>query len=87
MDRSYAISQEVMRKDSPDVAFLGCGLIVGGLLARLGVNNNKTIYGIPNCIPSPSNLFHAVNKSHEATFMRIAGFFCNCPCSMSCDKG
>ena len=52
-DRFYGMSQVVMPKASTDAIFLGGGLILGGLLASLGINNNKIISGIPNCIPSP----------------------------------
>ena len=62
-------------------------MIVDGILASLGINDNKIISGIYNSIPSPSNLRCVVNKSCETTFMRIAGFAYNYPCSMSCDKG
>ena len=61
-------------------------MIVDGLLESLGINNNKIISGIPSFIPSPSKLWYVVKKSREATFMRIAGFVCNYPCIMSCDK-
>ena len=76
-----------MPKASLESIYLGGGLIVGGLLESLGINDNKIISGIPNCIPSPSNLWYVVKKSHEAVFIRISGFICNYPCSMSCDKG
>ena len=42
---------------------------------------------ILDCIPSPSNLRYVVKKAREAIFMRIAGFVCIYPCSMSCEKG
>ena len=62
-------------------------MVVSGLLASLGINDNNIISEIPHCIPSPSNLWYVVNKSLEATFMRIVGFVCNYPCSMSLNKG
>ena len=79
--------QAVIPKALPESIFLGGVLIVGGLLESLGINNNKIIYGIPNCIPSSSDLQYVANKAREAKFMRIAGFVCNYPCSMSCNKG
>ena len=82
VDRFYAMSQEVMPKASPEAISLGYGLIVGGLLESLGINNNKIISGIQNCIPIPSNIWYVVKKSREATFTRIAGFVCNYTCSM-----
>ena len=60
--------------------------MVGVLLASLGINDNKIISGILNCSLSPSKLWYMLNKAHENTFMRVAGFACNYPCSMSCDK-
>ena len=87
MDRFYAMDQVVIPKSSPEEICLGGGLIVGGLLASLGINNNNIISGIPNYIPSPSNLWCVAKKSREDTFMRIAGFVCNYPCRMSCEKG
>ena len=86
-DRFYAMAQAVMPKASPELISLGGGLIVAGLLASLGTNDNKTISGIHNCIPSPSNLRYVLKKSCEAKFMRISGFVYNYPCSMSCNKG
>ena len=62
-------------------------MIVGGISEILGINDNKSISGIPNCIPSTSNLWYVVKKSREAKSMRITGFVCNYPCSMSCDNG
>ena len=47
-DIFYAMDQAVMPKASPETIYLGSGLIVAGLLASLGINNNKTIYGISN---------------------------------------
>ena len=76
-----------MPKASPEAISLGGGLIVGGLLSSLGINNNNIISGIPNLILSPSNLRYVMKKSREDILMRIAGFFCNCNCSMSCNKG
>ena len=66
---------------------LSCrGLITGGLLESLGINNKMIISGNPNYIPIPSNLWYVVKKYREAIFMIISGSVCNCPCSMSCDK-
>ena len=62
-------------------------LIVGGLLESLGINDNNIIYGILNFIHSPSKLWYEVNKYYEDTFMRIAGFVCNHPCSILYYKG
>ena len=73
-DRFYAMAQAVMPKTSPEAISLGGGLIVSGLLASLGINDNKIIYGISNCIPSPPNLPCVVKKSCEVTFTRITGF-------------
>ena len=86
-DIFYAVSQAVMPKASPEAISLGGVLIVGGLLEILGINDNKIISGIPNCIPSPSNLRYMLKKYREATFIRISGFVCNCPFRMSCNKG
>ena len=61
-------------------------MIVSVLLESLDINDNKILSGIRNYIPNPSNLCYVVKKSGEAKFMRIAGFVCNCPCSISCDK-
>ena len=74
-------------KSSLEAIFLGGGLISGGLLSNLGINNNNIISGIPNYITITSNLWFVVKKSREATLLRIAGFVCNYPCRMSCDKG
>ena len=68
------MAQAVMSKASPVAISLGVGLIVGGLLEIIGINNNKVISGIPNRITITSNLWYVVKKSREATFMRIAGF-------------
>ena len=62
-------------------------MTVGGLLASLGINDNKIISGVSNYIPSPPNPRYAVKKASEATFMSISGFVCNYPCSMLCDNG
>ena len=40
-----------------------------------------------NVIPSPSSLRSAVEKTHQDTLMRIAGFVCKFYCRTSCDKG
>ena len=55
-DRFYAMSQAVILKAYTQAISIGGGLIVGGLLEILGINDNNIISGIPNCIPSPSNL-------------------------------
>ena len=73
-DRFYDMSEAVMTKASPEAICPGGGLVVSGLLPSIGINNNKIIYGIPNCIPSPSKLWYVAKKYHKATFMRIAGF-------------
>ena len=86
-ERFYAMAQVVMPKASPEAISLGGGLIVAGLFTSLGINDNKIISGISNFIPSPSKLRYVVKKSRKATLMRIAGFFCNYPCSMSCEQG
>ena len=73
-DIFYAMSQAVMPKASTEKISIGGGLIVADILASLGINDNKIISGISNCITSPSNLRYVVKKSHEAKFMTIAGF-------------
>ena len=73
-------------KASPEVMCIVGGLVVGGILASLGINNNNIISGIPNYITSTSNLWYVVKKSDEATFMSISGFVCNYPCIISCNK-
>ena len=50
------------------------GLIVGGILDSLDINDNNIISRIPNSVPSPSSLCYVVKKSLEATFMSISGF-------------
>ena len=47
-DRFYAMAKAVIMKASPEAISLGGGLIVGGLLESLGINDNKMISGIPN---------------------------------------
>ena len=54
-------------------------MIVDGLLAILGINDNKIISGIPNYIINPSKLWYVMKKSLEGIFMRIAWFVCNYP--------
>ena len=81
------MAQSVILKASPEAICLGGGLLVGGLLESLGIINNNIISEILNYIPSPSNLLYVKKKSYEDTFMSIAGFVCNCTCSMSCKKG
>ena len=39
-------------KASPEAISIGGGLLVGGFLASLGINENKIISDIPNGIPS-----------------------------------
>ena len=68
------MAQSVMPKASPEAISIGVGLILSGLLACLCINNNMIISGIYNYIPSPSNLQSVLKESHEAIFMRIAGF-------------
>ena len=68
------MSQAVIPKSSPEAICLGGGLIVGGILDSLGINNNNITSEIPNYIPSPSNLLYVANKSREDTFIRISGF-------------
>ena len=75
-----------MLKALPEVISLGGGLIVAGLFSNPGINYNKIISEISNCISSPSKLRYVVKKSRGAIFMSIAGFVCNYPCSMSCNK-
>ena len=85
-DIFYAMAQAVIPKASHKSICFGGGFIVGGLLASLGINDNKIISGIPNLIPSPSNLQCVVKKYREDTFMSIAWFVCNYSCSISCGK-
>ena len=87
VDKFYDMAQAVIPKASPEEICVGGGLIVGGLLESLDINNNKIISRIPNLIPIPSHLHYVVNKSHEYTFMSIVGFFCNYTYIISCDKG
>ena len=82
MDIVYAMFQSVISKASPEAICIGGGLIVGGLLASLGINNNNIIYRIPNYIPIPSNLRYVVKKARGATFASISGFVCDYHCSM-----
>ena len=76
-DRFYAMDESVMSKSSPEAICIRGGLIVGGILESLGINDNNIISEIQNCIPSPSNLWYVVKKYREAAFMRISGFVCN----------
>ena len=55
-DRFYAMSQAVIQKASPEAITLGGGLVLGGLLVSLCINDNNIISGIPNGIPSTSRL-------------------------------
>ena len=78
--------QEVTLKASPEaISFVGW-LIVGGILASIGINYNNIISGIPNGIPNPSIIQSMVNKYCENKFMRISGFVCKYLCSISCNK-
>ena len=81
------MAQAVIQKTSPEAICLECGFIVGLILEYLGINYNNIIFGIPNFIPSPSNLRYVVNKYCGDTFTSISGFVCNYPCRMSCNKG
>ena len=74
-----------MSKASPEAISLGGELILGGILESLSIKDNNIISRIPNGIISPSSLRCVVKKSHEAKFMRSAGFVCNHPCIISCD--
>ena len=49
-DRFYNMAQAVIPKASLEAICLEGGLILGILLASLGINNNKIISGIPNYI-------------------------------------
>ena len=80
------MDQAGLPKASPEAIYIEVGLKVVGLLASIGINDNNIIYGIPNFVPSPSNLWYVVKKAREAKFMRIAGFIFNYPCIMLCDK-
>ena len=81
------MNQAVIPKVSPEEIYLGGGLIVGGILASIGIKDNNIISGFPNYITSPSKLRYVVKKSREATFMRIALFVYNYPCIILCEKG
>ena len=70
-DIFYDVAQAVMQKASPEAICLGGGLIVRDILASIGINNNKIISGIQNCVPSPSNLRYVVKKACEAKFMSM----------------
>ena len=87
VDTFYAMTKAVIPNALPEAICLRGGLILGDLLASLVINNNRIISGVPNYIPSPSNLWYVVKKSCEATLMRIAGFVYNFTYSMSCNKG
>ena len=52
-DRFYAMAQAVIPKAPPEAIYIGGGLVLGGLLASLGIKDNKIIYRIPNYMPSP----------------------------------
>ena len=49
-------------------------MLVAGLSGSLGINYNKIISRISNCIPSPPNLPYMLKKAREDKFMRIVGF-------------
>ena len=59
-DIFYAMAQAVIPKSSPETISIGGELIVAGILASLGINNNRIIYRISHCIPSPSKHFYVV---------------------------
>ena len=61
-DIFYVMALAVMPKSLPEAISLGGGLVVGGLLASLGINNNIIISGIPNWSPIPSNSWYVVKK-------------------------
>ena len=86
-DIFHARSQAVMPKASPAAISLGGGLVVGGILDSIGINDNKILSWIPNDITSPSRLWYMVKKPRESIFMRIVGFVWNYPCRISCNKG
>ena len=67
-DRFYTMNQAVIPKALPEAISLGVELVVAGLLESLGINDNKIISVISDCIPGPSNLQYVVKKSREATF-------------------
>ena len=52
-DRFYAMAQSVIPKSLPKANYLGGVLIIGGLLASFGINDNQIVSGIPNYITSP----------------------------------
>ena len=62
------------------------GLVVGGLLASFGNNDNNIISVIPNGITSTQSLWSVVTKSRKAKFTRMVRFVCNYPSVMSCYK-
>ena len=76
-----------MSKSLLEEIYIGFGLIAGGILDSIGINDNKIISGIPNDITSPSRLWYMVKKPRESIFMRIVGFVWNYPCRISCNKG
>ena len=47
-NKFYAMAQTVLPKTSPEEISLGGGLLVGGILESIGINDNSIIYGIPN---------------------------------------
>ena len=81
------MAQAVIPKASLEEICLGGGLIVGGLLASLDINDDNIISGITNFIPSPSHLWCVVKKPCEGTFMSIVWFVFNYPCSMPYNNG
>ena len=46
--RFYAMAQAVITKASPEAISIGGGLLVDGLLASIGINDNKIISGVSN---------------------------------------
>ena len=86
-DIFYTISQAVMPKSSAEAISIVVVLLIAGLLESIGAKDNKIISEIYNGIISPSNLCYVVKKYREATFMMIAGFVCNYPFIITCDKG
>ena len=82
VDKFYEMSQAVMPKASSEMIYIGVGLIVGGFLNILGINDKNIIYRVPNGIPSPSSHWSVVKKYLEAKFMRIVGFAYKYLCSM-----
>ena len=74
VDISYVTTQTVIPKASSEAISFGGGLIVGGILESLGINNNNIIFRIPNGIPIPSSLWYVAKKAR-----------CQFPCYQSCE--